>query len=141
MSTATSDPRGTRIREIWPTVARVPAVANLGKLLTKTIILAPLAWLVMSLVYFGKLLPFIGVRYRLTDKGIMIVRCWSGSVSQQVPLSEIDDVVLDKTSVDQFFRSANLEIIRDGRVAMTLVAVPDAESYRHAILDARNAWA
>jgi len=36
------DDRGTRIREIWPASARARR-RELGKLLTKTIILAPLA--------------------------------------------------------------------------------------------------
>ena len=141
ISMSTPDPRGTRIREIWPSVARSPAIANLGKLLTNTIILAPLGWLLMAGVYFGKVLPFLAVRYLLTDKGIMIVRGWKGRVSRQVALADIDDVKLDPASVDQFFRSANLDVIRDGKVAMTLTAVPDAEAFRHAILAARNAWA
>ena len=134
------DDRGQRIREVWPSVARVPAIANLGKFLNNTMILAPLGWLIMSSVYFGKLLPFIGVRYRLTDKRVMILRGWKGAISQQVLLTEIDDVILDPASVDQYFRSANLEIIHDGKVMMTLTAVADAESFRHMILDARNAW-
>jgi uncharacterized membrane protein YdbT with pleckstrin-like domain len=138
---ASADDRGTRIREIWPSVKRVPAVANLGKLLNNTIVLAPLGWLVMAGVYFGKVLPFVAVRYRLTDKRIMILRGWKGSIRQQVPLAEIDDVQLDPASIDQFFRSADLKIMRGGNAVMTLVAVPDAESFRHAILDARNAWA
>ena len=133
--------RGTRIREIWPTVARVPAVANLGKLLNNTIILAPLGWLLMSGLYFSKVLPIVAVRYRLTDKRLMILRGWKGSISQQVALADIDDVQLDPESIDQFFRSADLKVIRNGEVAMTLTAVPDAESFRHAILDSRNAWA
>lgn len=133
--------RGTRIREIWPTVARVPAVANLGKLLNNTIVLAPLGWLVMSLVYFGKVLPFLAVRYRLTDKRLMILSGWKGAIKQQVALADIDDVQLDPASIDQFFRSADLKIISGGAVAMTLTAVPDAESFRHAILDSRNACA
>jgi Bacterial PH domain len=137
---ASDDDRGTRIREIWPSVKRVPAVANLGKLLNNTILLAPLGWLVMAGVYFGKVLPFFAVRYRLTDKRVMILRGWKGSISRQVPLAEIDDVQLDPASIDQFFRSADLKIMHGGNVAMTLVAVPDAESFRHMILDARNAW-
>ena len=130
-----------RIREIWPTVARVPAVASLGKLLNNTIILAPAGWLLMSGVYFSKVLPFVAIRYRLTDRRIAIVRGWKGTVSQAVALSDIDDVRLDPESVDQFFRSADLQIISGGKVEMTLKAVPDAESFRHAILDSRNAWA
>jgi hypothetical protein len=138
---ANNDERGTRIREIWPSVKRVPAIANLGKFLTNTIVLAPLGWLVMASVYFGKLLPFVGVRYRLTDKRVMILRGWKGSISQQVLLSEIDDVLLDADTIDSFFRSADLKITCGGKAVMTLVAVPDADSFRHMILDARNAWA
>jgi hypothetical protein len=110
-------------------------------MLTKTIVLAPLAWPMLALVYFGKLLPFIAVRYRLTDKRLMIGRGWSVSPSQAIALADIDDVQLDPASVDNFYRSADLKIMSGGSVAMTLTAVPDAESFRHAILDARNAWA
>ena len=95
----------------------------------------------MSGVYFSKVLPIVAVRYRLTDKRLMILRGWKGSIQQQVALAEIDDVQLDPATIDQFFRSADLKIITDGKVAMTLTAVPDAESFRHAILDSRNAWA
>ena len=76
-------PDETRIREIWPTVARIPVVGNLGKLLIHSIILAPLGWLVMSGVYFGKLLPFVGVRYKLTDKRLMILRGWGKATSRR----------------------------------------------------------
>ena len=138
--TVDTDDRGTRIREIWPCVKRFPAVANLGKLLNNTILLAPLGWLIMSGVYFGKLLPIIGIRYRLTDKRLMILRGWAGSIQQQVLLADIDDVQLDPDSIDQFFRSADLKIISRGEVALVLTAVPDAESFRHAIIDSRNAW-
>ena len=132
-------PSETRIRIIWPTVARVAPVAALGKLLTKTIVLAPLGWLVMGGIYFLKVAPFVGVRYKLTDKRIMILRGWGNCVSKEVLLTEIDDVQLDPASIDQFFRSADLKITHNGDV-MTLRAVPDAEAFRHSILDARNAY-
>jgi hypothetical protein len=140
MSTVTEQ-REQRIREVWPTVARAPAIAGIGKMLNNTIVLAPLGWLIMSLVYFGKVLPIVGIRYRLTDKKIAIVRGWSGAVSQAIALGDIDDVKLDTASIDQFFRSADLQVMSGGKVEMTLTAVPDAESFRHMILDARNAWA
>jgi Bacterial PH domain len=140
MLTTTALPTETRIREIWPSVKRMPAIANLGKMLIKSILLAPLGWLVMSAVYFGKILPFVGVRYKLTDKRLMILHGWGKSPSQEVALSDIDDVQIDVASIDQFFRSADLKIMRAGQVAMTLTAVPDAAAFRHAILDSRNAW-
>lgn len=138
--TTTLFPNETRIREIWPTVARIPIVAGLGKMLLHSIVLAPLGWLVMGGVYFIKILPIVGIRYRLTDKRIASMRGWGKSCRAEVALADIDDVRIDPASVDSFFRSADLQIIRAGAVAMTLTAVPDPESFRHAILSARNAW-
>ena len=129
-----------RIREVYPSVARSSGIASLGKALTRTIILAPLAWLVMSLAYFGKVLPLFMTRYTLTNRRVMIRKGWSGTPSQEIPLAQVDDVRLNPASVDQFFRSADLEIISQGRVALTLPAVPDPESFRHAILHALTAW-
>jgi len=132
---------GTRIRLTWPTIARVPMVASLGKMLTRTIILAPLAWIVMGLFYFSKVLPIVGIRYQLTDKKVMIQRGWKGGISQAIALGDIDDVQVDPATIDQFFRSADLTITSGGKPEMTLTAVPDAEAFRHAILSARNAFA
>ncbi len=140
MKPAITNPLGTRTRLVWPTVARMPTVAKLGKMLTNTIVLAPLGWLVMAGAYFGKLLPYIAIRYQLTDKQIMIQRGWAGTVSASVALADIDDVKLDPASIDQFFRSADLLVYSGGKVAMTLTAVPDAESFRHAIIASVHAW-
>lgn len=141
MESTAPKPLGTRVRLVWPTVARMPAIANVGKMLTNTIVLAPLGWLIMAGAYFGKLLPIIGVRYQLTDKQIMIQKGWIGTVSESVALADIDDVKLDPASIDQFFRSADIQIFSGGKVAMTLTAVPDAESFRQAIMHVRNAFA
>ena len=141
METKPVNPLGTRIRLVWPTVARMPTIARIGKMLNNSIVFAPLGWLLMSGAYFGKLLPFIGIRYQLTDKNLLIQRGWAQKVSQQIALTDIDDVKLDPASIDQFFRSADVQIHSGGKVAMTLTAVPDAESFRHAIVNARNAFA
>ena len=129
-----------RIREIFPSVARAKGLAALGKALTRTIILAPLAWLIMSLAYFGKLLPIFMTRYTLSNRRIMIRKGWSGVPKQEVALAQIDDVRLVPDSIDDFFRAADLEIISQGQVAMTLPGVPDPESFRHIILHAATAW-
>lgn len=129
-----------RIRVVWPSVASVPAVANLGRLLTNSIILAPFGWLVMSLVYFGKLAPVAMRRYRLTNRRVLIAAGWSGSVAGEVALKDIDDVKLVTDANSEFFRSGNLEIVSGGRTVLTLVGVPEPESFRHMILNARNAW-
>jgi len=129
-----------RIREAYPSVASVPALAGLGRMLTNTYVLAPLAWLLMSGFYFGKILPLLMRRYMLTNKRLMIRKGWSGSPAAEVPLDKIDDVRIVSDANSDFFRAGTLEIISGGQVAMTLPGVPEADSYRIAILNARNAW-
>jgi hypothetical protein len=129
------------IREIWPSVAAFPAIASLGRVLTGTIILAPLAWLIMSLAYFGKLFPFLARRYAITNRRVLIRRGLKGTPGQDVALADIDDVRVQTDANSDFFRAANIEILAKGQVALTLHGVCDPESFRHAILNARNAWA
>lgn len=129
-----------RIREAWPSVARSGGMASLGKALTRTIVLAPLAWLIMSAGYFGKLLPIFMTRYTLTNRRLMIRKGWKGVPRQEVRLADIDEVRLVADANSDFFRAANLEVVSQGRVVLTLPGVPDPESFRHAILSAGNAW-
>jgi hypothetical protein len=129
-----------RVREVWPSVARFAGVAGLGRMLTRTIVLAPLAWAVMALVYFGKVLPVVATRYTLTNRRVMIRRGWTGMPTQEVTLADIDDVRVVTDSNSDFFRAGDLEIISKGQVALRLAGVPEPESFRHAILHTRNAW-
>jgi hypothetical protein len=129
-----------KIREVWPSVSRAPAVANLGRLLTRTIVLAPLAWLLMSLVYFGKVGPVFARRYTLTNRRLMVRKGWSGKVGQEVALADIDEVRIKEDANSSFFRAATLDIISNGEVRLTLPGTPEPESFRQAILNACNAW-
>jgi membrane protein YdbS with pleckstrin-like domain len=129
-----------KIREVWPSVASSPAIAGLGQKLTRTIVLAPLAWLVMSLVYFGKLLPFAARRYTLTNRRLMIRNGWKATPSKEIPLARIDDVRVVNDAHSDFFRAGTLEILEGGKVVLTLPGTPEAEAFRIAILNARNAW-
>jgi hypothetical protein len=129
-----------RIREAWPSVARSPGIATLGRVLTNTIFLAPLAWGIMALAYFGKLLPFLARRYTLTNRRLMIRRGIKGKPGQEVALADIEEVRVKTDANSDFFRAADLEIVSRGQVIMTLRGVPEPEGFRQAILNACNAW-
>jgi hypothetical protein len=129
-----------RIREAWPSVASQPGIASIGRALTGTIVLAPLAWLLMSLVYFGKLMPIVGQRYTLTNRRVMIRKGWSAFPQKEVALADIDEVRLVTDANSNFFRAGNLEIVSKGQVVLTLAGVPEPEGFRHAIINSRNAW-
>jgi hypothetical protein len=106
----------------------------------RTIILAPLAWLMLAPFYFKKILPGLACRYTLTNRRLMIQKGWKRLAAQEIALAEIDDVRLPPESYDRFYRTANLEIVSKGQVVMVLPGVPNPESFKHAIVDAYKAW-
>jgi hypothetical protein len=128
------------IRVVWPSVATAPAVARLGRMLMRTIILAPLAWLMLAPFYFKKILPGLARRYTLTNRRLMIQKGWKRKPVQEITLAEIDEVRVHPDSYDRFYRTAILEILSKGQVVLALPGVPNPESFRHAIINAYKAW-
>jgi len=128
------------IREAWPTLASTPGLSALGAKLIQTVILAPLGWLLLAPLLLKKFAPFICRRYTLSNRRLAIRRGLKPAVIEEVSLAEIDEARLDPKSVNAFFRCADLQIVSKGQVKMTLVAVPEADSFRMAILNACAAW-
>jgi hypothetical protein len=129
------------IREVFPSVAAMPAVATLGRTLILTFVLAPLGWGLMLPVYFLKILPFFARRYTLTNRRVMLRRGMKPVAAGEVPLSEIDEVRVVTDANSKFFRAATLEIVSGGKVMLTLPGCPEADAFRISILNACRAWA
>jgi hypothetical protein len=129
------------IRENWPSVAAWPELASLGRALTRTIVLAPLAWLLMALPFFLKVAPFAARRYTLTNRRLMIRRGLKRRPGQQVALNEIDDLRIVKDANSDFFRAATVEIIANGNVVLKLPGTPEPEAFVNAVVNACRAWA
>jgi Bacterial PH domain len=127
------------IRERWPSVAASP-LAGPGRALMRTIVLAPLAWLLLAIPYFKKVLPFLATRYTLTNRRLMIRRGLKAVPAQEVALADIDEVRIREGSEDPFFRAATIDIVSGGKVVLSLPAVPGAEAVCHAIRSACQAW-
>jgi Bacterial PH domain len=128
------------IRVVWPSVAAFPGPARLGRALMGTMILAPLGWLLLAPLYFLKVIPGLARRFVLTNRRVMFQKGFHFQPVQEVLLADIDDVRLQVDSTSNFYRTANLEILSQGKVVMTLRGVPNPESFRHAILNACKAW-
>jgi hypothetical protein len=134
------------VREVWPSImaAPVPAAmtaASLGRILNRSIVGAPLAWFLLIPVYFSKVLPFLAKRYTLTNRRVMIQRGLRPKPTHEVALADIDDIKVVRNINSDFYRAADLEIIANGKVGLTLHGVPDPETFRRAILNACQAWA
>jgi hypothetical protein len=139
------------IRDIWPSVAANSAAAAFARACYKSTIFAPIGWLALAPLYFKKLLavpfPFgpgissMAERYRLTNRRLMICKGMRPVPTQEIPLNQIHDVVIEKDANSEFFYSGTL-IIRDanGRTLMTLPGVREPESAQQHILQAVSAW-
>jgi hypothetical protein len=140
MAGVSLQPGESIIRETWPGVTDVPAAAGLAHTLMRTFVLAPLAWLLLAPLYFKKVLPVVGKRYTLTNRRVMIRRGWKKTPTHEVALGEIETVRIRDGSLNSFYRTADLEVIAKGQVALLLTAVSEPEGFRRAILNASASW-
>jgi hypothetical protein len=137
----------TIIRDIWPSVSANAAAANFARACYRSIVFAPIGWLALAPLYFKKLLAALpglsglAVRYRLTNRRLMICKGMRPQPSQEVSLDQIKDVAVITDGNSEFFFSGTLEI-RDaaGRSLMTLPGVREPESVRQHILQAAASW-
>lgn len=139
------------IRDIWPSVAANSSAGNFARACYRSIIFAPIGWLALAPLYFKKLLaatfPFgpgissMAVRYRLTNRRLMICKGMRPEPTQEVALDQIHDVTITKDSNSEFFEAGNLEV-KDaaGRTLMALPGVREPESARFHILQAAQSW-
>lgn len=135
------------IRDVWPSVAAHPGPAGLARATYRTIVLAPLGWLILAPFYFAKLLAIVpglsglATRYRLTNRRLMICKGLRPVADKEVPLDRIKDVKLVTDGNSEFFLSGTLQVLdANGQVQLSLPGVPEPESVRHAILQAAAAW-
>jgi hypothetical protein len=129
------------IREVGPTVLGQNAgLAILAKKLIQTYILAPVGIFLLGPLFALKFAPFICKRYTLTNRRLMIRHGLKPTPVKEVALADIDEVRFDPNQVDPFYVSGTLEIVSKGQVVLTLPGVPEPEGFRHAIVNAVNAW-
>ena len=129
------------IREVWPSVLSVSAgVGGLSAKLMRSGFLAPLGWMLNSVLFGRKFAPVVCRRYTLTNRRLMVRRGWKPEAVQEIALADIDDVRLIADSYDTFYRSGDLQVLTGGKEIMKLISVPEPESFRQAIVNAVRAW-
>jgi uncharacterized membrane protein YdbT with pleckstrin-like domain len=156
-----------KIAERWPTVAAFPFVSKPAcglQELAKNILLAtfklpviaaavlllvtfPLAllialaaWLMLAPFFALKIAPVFMTRYLLTNRRLVIQRGWSRKPVQEVKLEEIEKVQVAAGTEQEFYTSADLEIISAGKPIMTLRGVDEFKQFQIQIENAYLAW-
>jgi len=129
------------IRSTWPAVSAFSAaVTGLAAKLIRTIVLAPLGWLMLGPFFVMKISPFVCRRYTLTNQRIKVEKGWKRTVGGEVALKDIDELVLAPDSYSSFYRAGDIDIVSGGQVVLKLTAVSDPETFRRAMLNAVAAW-
>lgn len=135
------------IRDIWPSVAANSAAGNFARACYRSIIFAPIGWLALAPLYFKKMLAVVpgfsgaAVRYRLTNRRLMICKGMRPEPTQEVSLDQIHDVTISKDGNSQFFETGTLEVKdSSGRTLMALPGVREPESAQQHILQAAQSW-
>src|SRR5436190_18360692 len=86
------------IRDVWPSVSANAAAANFARACYRSVVFAPIGWLALAPLYFKKLLAALpglsslAVRYRLTNRRLMICKGMLPRPTQEVPLDKLKDV-------------------------------------------------
>jgi hypothetical protein len=131
MSTATAPPevqpiagvvptefRETTVMTVWPSVAKYSLGRSLGTLFAITWpdiyifrlgnLIALAAIPVALVLYFMRIAPFIGIRYRLTNRRIIVERGLTGILDKAVDLDRFDNVTIEVLSGQAWYHAGDL---------------------------------
>jgi hypothetical protein len=127
------------IRDVWQSVTAHAGAASLARTCYRSIIFAPIGWLVLGMPFLVKLLA--PTRYRLTNRRLMVCKGHRAVADKEVSLDRIKDVKLVTDANSEFYVSGTLEVIDDaGQTVLSMPGVREPESVRQSILQAAAAW-
>lgn len=138
------------IMTVWPSVARFALGRLLGRIYAIRLgiggvltvgHLAALATIPIALVlYFARIMPLIGVRYRLTNHRVLVERGLSLTVERWVALDDFDSIEVEVLPGQEWYRAGQL-IFRKGQVeTFRLSGVSRPDVFRHTCLAAHQAY-
>lgn len=86
------------------------------------------------------LLKLTGEFYAVTNRSVQLRSSMGNRLRREVPLSEIDEVVVHQLPGQEFYPAGDIELLsKAGDTLLTLPGVPRAEVFRQTILEARDA--
>jgi hypothetical protein len=113
-----SEFKETTVMTVWPSVARYSLGRTLGTLFAVTWpdiyifrlgnLIALAAIPIALVLYFMRIAPFIGVRYRLTNRRIIVERGLTGVLDKAVDLDRFDTIVVEVLSGQAWYHAGDL---------------------------------
>jgi len=133
---------------VWPTIGATRAGRFVGTLcgvragygfftLGKLFALATIPF---SLVlYFWKVLPYVGRRYRLTNRRVVIQKALPPVDRSSIDLDQFDAIAIEVLPGQAWLRTGEVLFMRQGREVFRLSGVPRPEVFRQTCLKAQSA--
>ncbi len=134
---------------VWPSIALYPSGQWLGRMyelrwpgwhvarLGNLVALLSIPWAVV--LYVRRIAPYLGVRYRLTNRRVLVLCGLQAVEDRAIGLDEFDaiDVVVEPGQA--WFAAGDLVFRQQGREVFRLPAVSHPEPFRRVCLKAREA--
>lgn len=136
---------------VWPSIGRTPFGQSLGRLygikggfgniLTIGNLIA-LASIPQALaLFFLALNPFSCLRYRLTNRRVVVEKGYKATVDKEVSLDNFDAIEIETLSGQEWFPCSNLVFLKGKVETFRLDGVPHAEGFRRTCLNAQRGYA
>jgi len=110
------------------------SVLTLGNLLALASVPVALA------LYFLRVAPFMGVRYRLTNRRVTVERGLQGTVEKSVSFDRFDEIEIEVQPGYDWFKAGDLVFMHQGSETFRLEAVVRPEAFRHCCLKSQRAY-
>ncbi len=144
-----ADQNETTVMTVWPSNAYYGIGRMLGGLYSISAgfyvfrignLLALLTAPVAAVVFFLRLLPWIGIRYRVTNRRLIVERGWAAIEDKSLALDRFDDIDVEVAAGQEWYDAGNL-IFREGKVErFRLEGVSRPKAFKQICMKSRNAF-
>ena len=138
------------IMTVWPSICAFPSGRFLGRLYTIAWpgvyifrlgnLLALLSIPHALALYFYRVAPYVGIRYTLTNRRIVVRRGLMGVDDRWVDLDRFDTIEVAVRTGQQWFKAGDLVFRKDGVETFLLEGVSRPESFRHVCINAHKSY-
>ncbi len=128
------------IMTVWPSIATYPSGQFLGRMFELRWpdiyifrighLLALLAIPYAAFLYFCRIAPKTAIRYRLTNRRVLVERGLAGVAAGWIALDEFDEIQVQVQPGQAWYHAGDLSLLREGREVLRLGGVSRPEGFR-----------
>ena len=144
------DAREVTVMTVWPSNAAYGIGRFLGRRYANPIgfyifklgnLIALASIPIALVVYFVKVLPFVGRRYRITNRRVVVARGVTGASEEKaVALDRFDTVEIDVQPGQEWYQAGDLAFFHGKTEVFRLEGVSRPDVFRQICLKARNSY-